>query len=271
MNPATWMLDVLNAGKPSEDGTRRSSRDYVGDGVDFEAEFRASAQYDAAIKTLSETEGLAPVQPAGNRPSFMTQLSTVYGRFNKSYYRNVGYNGARLVAFPILGLLFGLIYFDLDQSDVIGVQATVNLLTVACSFMAVVHLQAGAPVFMGFRPTFYREQAAHMYRSMAYTIGLGLVEVPYIAFCSLLSVSCFYFLVRLDLSLSVFFHTVFIFFALALALSYHGMFLVGALPNSQVNATYRTSDHSPCPTTGCANLAWIFPRSLLDVQWGVQP
>lgn len=236
MNPATWMLDVLNSAAPAADGGRRQSKDYIGDGVDFEKTFRGSPQYQKSIEVLNQTgKDLAVPSHNDDRPGFMQQLLIVFGRFNRSYYRDVGYNGARLVAFPILGLMFGLIYFDLDQSNALGVQATVNLLTIACAFMAVVHLQAGAPIYMSFRPTFYREQAASMYRSMAHTIGLALVEIPYIAVCSFLAVCGFYFLVRLDLSGAVVLQTVLIFFALALAMSYHGMFVVAALPNDQVN------------------------------------
>lgn len=53
---------------------------------------------------------------------FWYQFATIFGRNQRSYYRNVEYNYMRIMVLAGLLLLFGVIYYKLDSSDLGGVQ-----------------------------------------------------------------------------------------------------------------------------------------------------
>ena len=54
------------------------------------------------------------------------------------------------------------------------------------------------PVVASARPAFYREQQSNMYRVAYYEIATGIVEVPYMAFSTLLLLILFFFIVGFD-------------------------------------------------------------------------
>eukprot|EP00051_Salpingoeca_urceolata_P017056 m.229860 g.229860 ORF g.229860 m.229860 type:complete len:382 (+) comp18852_c1_seq3:114-1259(+) len=234
VNPASWVLEVLAvlSGKNTASSTVVQEN---AASVNFKDVFTASAAGEQSKLALDKAAATPRTHDdASSRlPSWTVKFGVVLRRFALAYSRDKEYNIGRLILNIIIGLLFGLLYLDLDTDTASGVQGVVALLVVSNSFAAVGYIQAGAPRFMSYRPSFYREMAAHMYAPFHHAGSQALVEIPCVAVLSLVVVTIMYFMAGLNDSGGVFFHTYFIFVLLGTATTYLGQFLSAALPSDQ--------------------------------------
>lgn len=163
--------------------------------------------------------------------SYGTQFFQVLGRMFSDYYRNVDYNFMRLFVMGFLGILFGLVWLDLGDNDYAGMNSKMSAIFMSVGFGGVLNSATALPVMYRIREVFYRERASNTYHESAYSIGLGLVEIPYVFVCTILFVVPFYFLVGFESSATAFFRFLFAFYLLALIFSYGGQFISVFMPN----------------------------------------
>ena len=85
----------------------------------------------------------------------------------------------RLLLLSFLGLMFGLLFFDMDTSDVAGVNSMNGFLFVGPTFCAVLFMLTSVPFIARERAVFYRERASNTYSSFAYSTALLVAEIPF--------------------------------------------------------------------------------------------
>jgi ABC-type polysaccharide/polyol phosphate export permease len=222
MNPASWMLDVLG-GSDSSGMNRSASAAQLGkmkrsasgvqlDGLQLQKTFSASQQGQATEEMIEEMNQRGERQPmfAFDSPyarSFKTQMSAMLTRSNKAQLRDVGYNCGRIGILTILYILFGVIYLDLDTSDEAGVQSMVACVFMTTIFTGIICMNTVMPVRIRERAVAFRERSSFMYSAVPYSISQALIEVPWIALISIVTVVPMYFLVGMaPTSERLFFH-----------------------------------------------------------------
>jgi len=210
MNPASWMLDVLG-GSDSSGMNRSASAAQLGnmkrsasgvqlDGLQLQKTFSASKQGQATEEMIEEMNQRGERQPmfAFDSPyarSFKTQMSAMLSRSNKAQLRDVGYNCGRIGILTILYILFGVIYLDLDTSDEAGVQSMVACVFMTTIFTGIICMNTVMPVRIRERAVAFRERSSFMYSAIPYSISQAIIEVPWIALISIVTVVPMYFLV----------------------------------------------------------------------------
>ena len=175
VNPATWMLDVIGA---SSAGSADAAALENGDGSDDEKKAKRGSkalspgdfprmyeESDLKQEVLGEIEKLVS-QGSGSlvergaaagdnqeadehamaRRSKGAQFGFVLRRAVVSYWRNVDYNLTRMVAVFMMGLIFGLLYLDVDTSDLAGVVSKMASIFTTAMFCGFINLLSSIPV-----------------------------------------------------------------------------------------------------------------------------
>lgn len=190
-NPADYMLIMIGAGI-----AKTTDKDWA-------ALWQETPERQELLATV---ESLSFV-PRGVRPfSFeddvahdsTTQFFVLLVRSLRTYWRTPSYNLVRQVFAVAVSLLLGLSYFDLDN-DQAGLRGRVAVLYFSSVLGVVAILNAMPPMFQD-RAVFYRERSSGYYRSWAYFMATGLVELPFVTVMALLYSSIFYWLVGLKSS-----------------------------------------------------------------------
>ena len=206
MNPASWMLDVLGGSdssgtmKRSSSGMTRSLSGVQLDGLKLKQTFATSKQGQATMEVIEEMCRKGVQQPmftftSPYARSFKTQMSAMLDRANKSQLRDVGYNCGRIGILSILYLLFGVIYLDLDTSDEAGVQSMVACVFMTTIFTGIICMNSVMPVRIRERAVAFRERSSFMYSAIPFSMSQALIEIPWVAFISVVTVVPMYFLV----------------------------------------------------------------------------
>ena len=184
MNPASWMLDVIGGGIGNS-----SLRDYVSYYAESELRKENLKVLDELIAAPS-----APIEKMIVGVSGFMEFYLVFKRLWISYWRNPAFNSSRLMILTFLGVLFGLVYLQINDHDYLGLRSKMSAIFMTCAFNGVIHSSSALPVLCRFRPVFYREKSARMYKPASYAWSLGLVEIPYIFAGSFLFLVSFYFM-----------------------------------------------------------------------------
>jgi ABC-type multidrug transport system permease subunit len=222
-NPANWMLEVIGAG---------TGKKLTPDFVSLYSTSELRAQNMKIIETLSIPSTATPLTFENSYQStYLTQISTVVHRTFVDYWRNVAYNFTRFCTLQFLGILFGLVWFQLDTSDIAGLNSKISAIFTTCAFCGVINSGTALPVLCRNRAIYYRERASNTYTSFAYSFSLGLVELPYVFIGSILFVIPFYFMVGFEHDVNLFFQYLFAHYLVSLCFSYQGQFMASALPN----------------------------------------
>lgn len=96
------------------------------------------------------------------------------------------------------------------------------------------NLVSAMPVVGFERSVFYRERAASMYSSAAFSAALALVEVPFVLLQSVLFTCIAYFMIGFVKSASKFFFFLLVFFLDLILFTVFGQFLVYVTPSIQM-------------------------------------
>lgn len=163
-----------------------------------------------------------------------TQFRAVMGRFLTGYWRQVEYNMGRLMMMLVIGLIFGFVYFQVDDDDVAGVQSKYSSAFMAACFPSTMHLQTGAPVVMRARAVYYRERASNYYSSFVYSTALALVEIPYVVCSSIIFSLPFYFMAGYEAEAGTFLLFLLGHILISLAMCYLGQALSTLMPSDQL-------------------------------------
>lgn len=225
VNPASWILDL----QLPPNKRRLSSFNNEIDWPEFS--YTTAAISFPALGVIMRRESY----------NIMNQFFVIFGRYFRFYYRDFFYNGVRIIFTVVLGVLYGLFFYNLHTDTVSGLQSGTNALITTSGVLSVLNLQSGAPLHMSLRPAFYREQNARMYFAFLHAISQALAEIPYILLCSTLFVSIFFPIAGFSDSPGVFFHSVLVYFLLGMVGATLGQSLTAVAPNNilvQVSAGF---------------------------------
>jgi len=254
VNPASWMLDVIGAGtalgkqaKALESGdapvvvveTPEASAAPVhnhakGRVEKFNEIYKRSALYRQNELTLDEAVRVNPndelVADTGYGASFWEQYKAVQERCFRSHWRNIPYNFTRLFMSLVMSIIFGLIWFDVDDSDQIGLNSKMASMFMGSAFGAMLSCSPQMHALYKQRAAFYRERASRTYSSFAYSTAIGVAELPFFALCSILFVIPLYFLVGFNHNAADFFLYLLAHFMLTMCMGTIAQVLIALFP-----------------------------------------
>lgn len=230
-NPATWMLEVTSAAYEAQLG------------VDFAEIYAKSELYQRNQELIKELSTPSPGSknlyfPTKYSQSFITQCKACFWKQHWSYWRNPPYNAIRFFLTIIIGILFGVIFWNKGE-QIDKEQDLLNLLGAMFSavfFLGATNTAAVQPVVAIERTVFYRERAAGMYSALPYAFAQVVIEAIYVAIqtfvYSLLLYSMMGFYWRVDKFLWFYYYLLmsFIYFTL------YGMMIVALTPSHQIAA-----------------------------------
>ncbi|XP_010658730.1 pleiotropic drug resistance protein 2 [Vitis vinifera] len=230
-NPATWMLEISSAAVEAQLG------------VDFAEIYAKSELYQRNQELIKELSTPSPGSkdlyfPTKYSQSFISQCKACFWKQHWSYWRNPPYNAIRFFLTIIIGVLFGVIFWNKgEKTD--KEQDLINLLGAMFSavfFLGATNTSSVQPVVAIERTVFYRERAAGMYSALPYAFAQVAIEAIYVAIqtlvYSLLLYSMMGFYWRVDKFLWFYYYLLmcFIYFTL------YGMMIVALTPNHQIAA-----------------------------------
>ncbi|KAJ1435977.1 P-loop containing nucleoside triphosphate hydrolase [Sesbania bispinosa] len=230
-NPATWMLEITSP-------LVESQLD-----IDFAELYTKSDLYQKNQELIKELCTPVPGTkdlyfPSKYSQSFVTQCKACFWKQYCSYWRNPQYNAVRLFITIIIGIIFGLIYWnkgDKTQKE----QDLLNLL--GAMYLSVIFLGASntssvQPVVAIERTVLYRERAAGMYSELPYAIGQVAIEVIYVAIQSLAYSIILYWMIGLPSQVDNFLWFYYFIFMSFMYFTLYGMMTVALTPNHQIAA-----------------------------------
>ncbi|XVE61525.1 hypothetical protein DITRI_Ditri06bG0047300 [Diplodiscus trichospermus] len=230
-NPATWMLEV--SAPPVEAQL----------GVDFADIYANSSLYRRNQELIKELNTPAPGSkdlffPTKYSQPFLNQCKACFWKQHWSYWRNPQYNAIRFFMTTIIGILFGLIFWN--KGDKISRQQDLlNLLGAMYSavlFLGATNASAVQSVVAIERTVFYRERAAGMYSELPYAFAQVAIETIYTAIQTLIYTLLLYSMIGFEwkagnfLWFYYFILTCFVYFTL------YGMMVVALTPGHQIAA-----------------------------------
>jgi ABC-type multidrug transport system permease subunit len=173
----------------------------------------------------------APEQDTKYATPFSYQLKQCLQRQGKNYFRDAGYNLIRFRISLGIGVLFGLLYRAVDQTNIAGMNNLLAACFVSFGFLGVINCNTSMASLYRQRTVFYREQASGMYHSMAYALSVFIVELPYTFIGSLLFSVSFYNLVGFQSGFAHFFQFVLLLYLCTLTFVCAGQCLIVMLPS----------------------------------------
>ncbi|VAI10382.1 unnamed protein product [Triticum turgidum subsp. durum] len=230
-NPASWVLDISSPTTEYDIG------------VDYAEIYRSSYLYRDNMNLITELGHPKPNMedlyfPRGYWQNFMTQYVACLWKQRCAYWKNVEHNGVRFLNTFVVSILFGVVFWKIgstitQQQDVFNILGVVYGSSLFLGFNNCTSLQ---PVVVMERVVLYREKAAGMYSTLAYTIAQMAIELPYILVQVLVFASIVYPMIGFQMTTVKFF-----WFVLYMTLSFmyytlYGMMTVALTPNLEMAA-----------------------------------
>ena len=107
-----------------------------------------------------------------------------------------------------LQLVFGAVYFCTPSDDIAGITGKISVIFLCVAFGSIICYMTPLAILERERPMVYRERHSCMYDSVAYSLAMAIVEVPWTAFISLWTCTILYFMVGLKADAATFWHFV---------------------------------------------------------------
>ena len=265
MNPASWMLDVIGAGvsgalsraiqkqdnqdklkaeqtQPTkETAVELTDASSVVDvsrpaGIDYAALYASSAlaaderQNAATLKVVDPSQRVE-VQLSDYHIPAWRLLWIVLHRGFVSSWRDSKTNYGRMTTLLFLGVMFGLIFLQIDADDYAGVNSKLAAIFSAIGFGGMLQNQLALPNVIAERAVYYRERASDAYPSWMYSLTLGAVELPYIALSILIFITPYYFMVGFNYNATDYFKFYASVLLLAVTLSSVGQWAGATFPS----------------------------------------
>ncbi|XP_047341338.1 ABC transporter G family member 34-like [Impatiens glandulifera] len=174
-NPATWVLEVTNSSLEAQLN------------IDFAEVYVNSSLYQRNQELIKELN----IPPSGSHglhfptkysQSFTSQFHACFWKHYLSYWRNPQYNAIRFFLTTIIGVLFGLVFWNKGQK-LSKQQDLLNLLGGLYSSVIILgstNATRVQPVVDTERTVFYRERASAMYSPLSYAFSQVIVETMYV-------------------------------------------------------------------------------------------
>ncbi|KAK4593204.1 hypothetical protein RGQ29_017372 [Quercus rubra] len=230
-NPATWMLEISSPAVEAQLD------------VDFAEIYANSELYKRNQELIKELSTPSPGSkdlyfPTKYSQSFVIQCKACFWKQYWSYWRNPRYNAIRLFVTIVIGVLFGLIFWNKGDKTH-KEQDLLNLLGAmfaAALFLGSTNTAAVQPVVAIERTVFYRERAAGMYSALPYAFAQVAVEIIYVAIQTFVYTLILYSMIGFHWQLEKFLW--FYFFILMCFIYYtlYGMMVVALTPSYQIAA-----------------------------------
>eukprot|EP00742_Colponemidia_sp_Colp-10_P017271 GILJ01019851.1.p1 GENE.GILJ01019851.1~~GILJ01019851.1.p1 ORF type:complete len:1409 (-),score=187.18 GILJ01019851.1:37-3678(-) len=221
-NPADWMLDVIGAGTVEKRPVANFASIYLN------SELRRANIKEIELLIQNPETGFDIVQDSNSTikgryaASYTVQLKTVLYRLFTDYWRNTSYNLVRFLIMLGAGIVFGLLWLQVDDSDQPGVNSKLAAIFMSTYFCSLFLSAAVLPVIYRYRTVFYRERSSNTYAPWIFAICLGIVELPYIFGCCVLFTLPYYFLVGFQSSGTLFWQYTFALYLVCVAITYAG-------------------------------------------------
>ncbi|XP_059314820.1 pleiotropic drug resistance protein 2 [Lycium ferocissimum] len=257
-NPATWMLDVSS-----------SSMETKLD-VDFAEVYANSDLYQRNQLLIKELSRPAPRSkdlyfPTQYSQSFLTQCKACFWKQHWSYWRNSQYNAIRFFMTVVIGILFGVIFWN-KGNKIYRQQDLLNLLGAtyaAVMFLGATNASAVQSVVAVERTVFYRERAAGMYSELPYAFAQVAIETIYVAIQTFIYSLLLFSMIGYQWTATKFFYFYYFIFMCFTYFSMYGMMVVALTPGYQIAAIVMSFFLS------FWNLfsGFLVPRPLIPVWW----
>ncbi|RDX73571.1 ABC transporter G family member 39, partial [Mucuna pruriens] len=257
-NPATWMLEISSASME----TRLE--------VDFAEIYAKSTLYRRNQELIEELS--TPSQdskdlyfPTKYSQSFFVQFKANFWKQYWSYWRYPPYNAVRFFMTIVVGLMFGVIFWNKAQKTH-KQQDLMNLLGAmyaAVLFLGAMNASSVQPVVAIERTIFYRERAAGMYSALPYAFGQVAIETIYNAIQTAIYSLILYSMIGFEWKATNFFWFYYYILMCFIYFTLYGMMIVALTPGHQVAAICMSFFLS------FWNLfsGFIIPRTQIPVWW----
>ncbi|RZC82275.1 hypothetical protein C5167_045056 [Papaver somniferum] len=257
-NPATWMLDISSASMEAQLD------------VDFGEVYANSTLYERNQELIKELS--TPTQdsedlhfPSEYSQDFITQCKACFWKQHWSYWRNPKYNAIRLFTTIVIGVLFGVIFWD--KGDKVSKQQDLqNLL--GAMYAATLFLGAGnassvQSIVAVERTVFYRERAAGMYSALPYAFAQVAIEVIYVFVQTLVYSLILFSMIGFPWSAAKFLYFFYFMFMCFTYFTMYGMMTVAMTPAPEIAAIAMSF------FLGLWNLfsGFLIPRPQIPIWW----
>ncbi|CAN0879901.1 ABC transporter G family member 39 [Linum grandiflorum] len=230
-NPATWMLEVTSPAMETQLNT------------DFARIYEKSSLYHRNQELIKELSMPVPGSkdlyfPTKYSQSFTTQYRACFWKQNWSYWRNPQYNAVRFCLTILIGILFGLIFWNTGKK-VEKQQDLTNLLGgmyAAVFFLGATNTSSVQPIVAVERTVFYRERAAGMYSALPYAFGQVTIEAIYVGVQTVMYHLILYTMIGFEWKAGKFFLFFYFIYMAFVYFTLYGMMVVALTPNHQIAA-----------------------------------
>ncbi|PIN25403.1 Pleiotropic drug resistance proteins (PDR1-15), ABC superfamily [Handroanthus impetiginosus] len=257
-NPATWMLEVTSSAVEAQLD------------VDFAEIYANSALHRRNQELIKELSAPAPGSkdlyfPTQYSQSFLTQCKACFWKQHWSYWRNSQYNAIRFFTTVVIGILFGVIFWQ-KGDQIHRQQDLLNLLGAtyaAVLFLGATNASAVQSVVAIERTVFYRERAAGMYSELPYAFAQVAIETIYVAIQTFVYALLLYSMIGYHWTGEKFFYFYYFIFMCFTYFSMYGMMVVALTPGHQIAAIVMSFFLS------FWNLfsGFLIPRPLIPIWW----
>ncbi|KDP42709.1 hypothetical protein JCGZ_23649 [Jatropha curcas] len=257
-NPATWMLDISTSSMEAQLN------------VDFAQIYMNSSLYQRNQELIKELSTPAAGTkdlyfPSKYSQSFLVQCKACFWKQQRSYWRNPQYNAIRFFLTLIIGVLFGLIFWNTGQKT--GKQQDLlNLLGAMYSaifFLGATNTSSVQPIVAIERTVFYREKAAGMYSPLPYAFAQVAIEAIYVTVQSICYTLVLYSMIGFEWDTGKFLWFLYFIITSFIYFTLYGMMLVALTPGHQIAAIVMSFFLS------FWNLfsGFLVPRSQIPIWW----
>ncbi|XP_030522373.1 pleiotropic drug resistance protein 2-like [Rhodamnia argentea] len=228
-NPATWMLDVTATSVEAQLD------------VDFAEIYANSDLYRRNQELIKELSTPDPGSkdlyfPTQYSQGFLTQCHACFCKQNWSYWRNSRFNAIRFFMTIVIGLMFGVIFWN--KGDKMNKQQDLlNLLGATYSailFLGATNAAAVQSVVSIERTVFYRERAAGMYSELPYAFAQVAIETIYVAVQTVIYSLILYSMIGFEWKLGKVLYFYYFIFMCYTYFSMYGMMVVALTPGHQI-------------------------------------
>ncbi|KAF8009458.1 hypothetical protein BT93_J0448 [Corymbia citriodora subsp. variegata] len=257
-NPATWMLDVSATSVEAQLD------------VDFAEIYANSDLYRRNQELIKELNTPQPGSkdlyfPTQYSQGFLTQCHACFCKQNWSYWRNSRFNAIRFFMTVVIGLMFGLIFWN-KGGKITKQQDLVNLLGAtyaAVLFLGATNASAVQSVVAIERTVFYRERAAGMYSELPYAFAQVAIETIYVAIQTVVYSLILYSMIGFEWKVGKVLYFYYFIFMCYTYFSMYGMMVVALTPGHQIAAITMSF------FLNFWNLfsGFLIPRPLIPVWW----
>ncbi|XP_038689762.1 pleiotropic drug resistance protein 2-like isoform X1 [Tripterygium wilfordii] len=230
-NPATWVLEISSATAEAQLG------------VDFAKIYTNSELYQRNRRLIRKLSSPIPGSkdlcfPAKYSQDFLTQFKACFLKQHWSYWKNPWYNTIRFFLTIIVGIFFGLVFWN-KGGEIQKQQDVTNLLGAtyaAVIFLGATNTMTVQSVIATERTVFYRERAAGMYSALPYAFAQVAIEVIYVAFQTFVYSLLLFWTIGFHWQLHKFLWFYFFILTSFVYFTLYGMMVVALTPGLQIAA-----------------------------------